>query len=437
MKRKKIILISVVILAIAAPGYWLLTRESSKQVISYETTAVKLGSISNTVTATGTIEPVKQVSVGTQVSGVIQKIYVDFNSKVRKGQLLAELDKTPLLAQLASIEADQQSAESQYTYQLANYNRIKQLFEKKAVSETDYETALYQYSSAKANVAKMKSEVDKAHTNLSYTMIYSPIDGVVLNRAVDEGQTVAASFNTPTLFTIAQDLTKMQVVANVDEADIGQVMEGQKVTFTVDAYPDDNFIGMVRQVRLMAVTNSNVVTYSVVIDAPNPDLKLKPGLTASIVAYTREVNNALTIPAKALRFKPDSSVISQFSLSNNAMSAGTIDPLPGGAKASTIPSMGQLKNTGVGKSQISIDKSLLNEVESESMKTIWVKDGEMIHPVQVKTGLTDETNIEIKSGLRIGEMVVISSAQIKASELKTESTSTQSPFMPKRPGSKK
>jgi HlyD family secretion protein len=367
--------------------------------------------------------------VGTQVSGVIQKIYVDFNSNVKKGQLLAELDKTPLLAQLASSKADLESAASALTYQESNYNRIKQLYDKKALSETDYETALYQYSNARANYLKSSSEVDRVKTNLGYAVIYSPIDGVVLNRAVDEGQTVAASFNTPTLFTIAQDLTKMQVVANVDEADIGQVKEGEKVTFTVDAYPDDNFSGTVKQVRLLATTTSNVVTYSVVIDAPNPELKLKPGLTASITAFTQEVENVLTIPVKALRFNPDSTVMAKMAPSNRNISQETPPPPSGGAQAAPSKQFApQPKAEFAGGKQPKENK----------LKTVWVKEGEAIHPVRVTTGLTDETNVEIKSGLKEGQLVVISMEQITASAAKKEAATTQSsPFMPKRPGSTK
>jgi HlyD family secretion protein len=420
MKKYRIPIYTLLAIIVIAACYWLFIRENSKTVTTYVTVAVTRSSISNTVTATGTVEPVKQVEVGTQVSGVIQKIYVDFNSTVKKGQLLAELDKTPLLAQLASSKADLESASSALTYQESNYTRLKQLFEKKAVSETDYEAALYQYQNARANYSRMTSELDRAKTNLGYAMIYSPIDGVVLNRAVDEGQTVAASFNTPTLFTIAQDLTKMQVVANVDEADIGQVKEGQKVSFTVDAYPDDSFTGTVKQVRLLAVTNSNVVTYSVVIDAPNPELKLKPGLTASITAFTQEVENVLTIPATALKFTPDSSLMTLA----NSTSAKKPGELPGKAVVAQAAPYHQ-------GSQPS------KTAENSALKTVWVKEGGSIHPVRVTVGMTDETNTEIVSGLKEGDLVVISMQQTKSSAVAAESTGAQSPFMPKRPGSKK
>lgn len=427
MKKYRILIFAIIGLAAVAAVYWIFFNKGTKSVISYETAVVVRTSISNTVTATGTIEPVKQVEVGTQVSGVIQKIYVDFNSIVKKGQLLAELDKTPLLAQLATAKADLESASSALVYQEANYVRLKVLYDKKAISETDYEMALYQYSNAKANYARSGSEVDRAKTNLGYAAIYSPIDGVVLNRAVDEGQTVAASFNTPTLFTIAQDLTKMQVVANVDEADIGQVQEGQKVKFTVDAYPDDEFEGSVKQVRLLATTTSNVVTYSVVIDAPNPELKLKPGLTASITAYTQEVENVLTIPAKALRFKPDSTLLNQMANDEKTSQDSQPASVPeGGVKAAPVASNNLIAKNGINEK---------SGIKNDSTKTIWIKEGNTIHPVKVKTGMTDETTLEIISGLREGDQVVLSMSQITSAEAKTETAS--SPFMPKRPGSTK
>ncbi|HNX43739.1 MAG TPA: efflux RND transporter periplasmic adaptor subunit [Bacteroidales bacterium] len=420
MKKKSLIITGILVLIAAAAAWFLFGKSGNQQVIRYETAPVQIGTIANTVTATGTVEPVKQVEVGTQVSGVIKNIYVDFNSQVKKGQLLAELDKTPLLAALASTKAELASANSQLVYQQANFNRIKSLFDKKAVSETDYETALYQYSSAKASVDKMKYEVERAQTNLGYAMIYSPIDGVVLNRAVDEGQTVAASFNTPTLFTIAQDLTKMQVVANVDEADIGQVAEGQKVSFTVDAFPSDLFEGKITQVRLEPTTNSNVVTYSVVVDAPNPDLKLKPGLTASITVTVKEAADVLTVPAKALRFQPDSSL-----LANNS-----VKTVVNQASAANLPANNP--------SQAEKQKDMPSAVnEDETPGTIWVKSGGSIHPVQVVSGISDETNVEIKSGLKEGDLVVVSMVKSSAPAGKDTTEQSSSPFMPKRPGSER
>jgi HlyD family secretion protein len=266
-------------------------------------------SITNSVTATGKVEPVTKVDVGTQVSGIIDKIYVDFNSVVTKGQVIAEMDKVNLQADLISKQAELASSKTEFAYQEKNYARSKTLHEKQLISDTDFETATYNYEKAKNSYQNTLSGMTKVSRNLQYAIITSPIDGVVINRAVEEGQTVAAGFSTPTLFTIANDLTRMRVIANVDEADIGQVEEGQHVTFTVDAYPNDVFEGNVTQIRLEAKVTSNVVTYEVVISAYNPDLKLKPGLTASVTILTLERYDVLTVPTKALRFVPDEAAL--------------------------------------------------------------------------------------------------------------------------------
>ena len=297
---KKIVTIIIVIAVIV--GAFFFFRSGDKKVTTYETVELKKGSINNTVTATGTIEPITKVDVGTQVSGTISHIYVDYNSVVTKGQLLAELDRKLLEAELKSEMANLKSSKSEFEYQDKNFKRLRQLHEKNLISETEYEEALYQYEKAQQAYEKAQATMVKAQSNLDYATITSPIDGVVLSREVEEGQTVAASFETPTMFTIANDLRKMQVIADVDEADIGQVLEGQRVTFTVDAFPDDTFEGDVTQVRLNPTTESNVVTYEVVIDAPNPELKLKPGLTANITVYTMEKDNILLAPLKAFRF---------------------------------------------------------------------------------------------------------------------------------------
>ena len=300
---KKIVTIIIAIAVIV--GAFFFFRSGDKKVTTYETVELKKGSINNTVTATGTIEPITKVDVGTQVSGTISHIYVDYNSVVTKGQLLAELDRKLLEAELKSEMANLKSSKSEFEYQDKNFKRLHQLHEKNLISETEYEEALYQYEKAQQAYEKAQATLVKAQSNLDYATIYSPIDGVVLSREVEEGQTVAASFETPTMFTIANDLIKMQVIADVDEADIGQVLEGQRVTFTVDAFPDDTFEGDVTQVRLNPTTESNVVTYEVVIDAPNPELKLKPGLTANITVYTMEKNDILLAPLKAFRFTPE------------------------------------------------------------------------------------------------------------------------------------
>lgn len=267
--------------------------------------------LSTTITATGTIEPVTKVEVGTQVSGIIDKIYVDYNSVVRKGQVIAELDKTNLLSELASAKSNLANAQSSLNYQKANYERYQTLFSKGLISANEFENAKLNYEQAVQQVNVQKQSVQKAQTNLGYATITAPIDGVVLSREVEEGQTVAAAMSTPTLFYIAQDLTDMRVVADIDEADIGGVEEGQRVTFTVDAYPDDVFNGRVTQVRQNATTESNVVTYEVIISAPNESLKLKPGLTANVTIFTLERKNVVTVSNKALRFEPNEALLSK------------------------------------------------------------------------------------------------------------------------------
>lgn len=284
---------------------------SKKMEVEYSTAIVERQNIATTITATGTIEPVTKVEVGTQVSGIIDKIYVDYNSVVHRGQVIAELDKTNLLSELASAKSNLANAQSNLNYQQSNFSRYKTLYDKGLISANDFENAKLSYEQAQQQVNVQKQSVQKAQTNLGYATITSPIDGIVLSKEVEEGQTVAAAMNTPTLFYIAQDLTDMRVIADIDEADIGGVVEGQRVTFTVDAYPDDVFNGLVTQVRQNAKTESNVVTYEVVISAPNDDLKLKPGLTANITIYTMEKNDVLAVQSKALRFAPNEVLLTE------------------------------------------------------------------------------------------------------------------------------
>ena len=325
MKKIKIskVWILVAIVVVLAVVAFLLSGNKKKEQVQFNTAEVAPANIVNTVSATGTIEPVTSVTVGTQVSGIVSKLYVDYNSVVKKGQVIAELDKSNLTSELNSAKASLEqskaslaSAESSLSYQTANFRRNKALYQKGLISGNDYESARLSYQTALANVssardqvASAQEQVKKAQTNLSYATITSPIDGIVLSKSVEEGQTVAASFSTPTLFTIAKDLTNMQVVADVDEADIGNVKVGERVTFTVDAYPDNTFSGTVKQVRQEATTTNNVVTYSVVITAPNADLKLKPGLTATVTIYTQENKGVLSVPSKALRFTPEKETV--------------------------------------------------------------------------------------------------------------------------------
>ena len=322
MNKKKIILIGVAIIVVTGVAIWAFSGGATKHKISYVTATVSKNDISNSVTATGTIAPVTEVEVGTQVSGIVDKIYVDYNSVVTKGELIAEMDKVTLQSELASARATYDGNKAEYEYQKKNYERSKGLHEKALISDTDYEQAVYNYDKAKSMFDSSKAALAKAERNLSYATITSPIDGVVISRDVEEGQTVASGFETPTLFTIAADLTQMQVVADVDEADIGGVEEGQRVSFTVDAYPNDMFEGKVTQIRLGSTSSStstsssattSVVTYEVVISAQNPDLKLKPRLTANVTIYILDKKDVLSVPSRALRFTPEVPLIGKSS----------------------------------------------------------------------------------------------------------------------------
>lgn len=309
MKKRNLLIAAGVVAA--GVCIWLIARPSKGPKVLLETAPISHITIRNSVTATGTVEPVTQVEVGTQVSGIIDKLYADYNDQVKAGQLIAEMDKVTLQAELESAQAQLASSKTEYEYQTKNYARTKTLHEKQLVSDAEYDQAFYLYETARNAYEQSQAAMVKVKRNLGYATITSPIDGVVISRAVEEGQTVAAGFETPTLFTIANDLTQMQVVADVDEADIGQVADGQRVQFSVDAYPDDTFEGTVLQVRLEATTESNVVTYEVVIDAPNPDLKLKPGLTANVTIFTLEKDDATAVPTKALRFVPNAELLGE------------------------------------------------------------------------------------------------------------------------------
>ena len=391
MNKKKALVIAAVA-AIAALAVWLLSGGKKEEKITFDTAAVAPANIMNSITATGTIEPVTSVTVGTQVSGIVSKLFVDYNSVVKKGQVIAELDKTNLMSQLNTAKTQLATAQSQLNYQTANYKRYKTLFEKGLVAADDFDNAKLSYKQAKEQVVSAKEEVQRAQTNLGYATITSPIDGVVLSKSVEEGQTVAASFSTPELFTIAQDLTNMQVVADVDEADIGDVKEGERVTFTVDAYPDDTFDGEVKQVRQEATTTNNVVTYEVVISAPNADLKLKPGLTANVTIYTAERKGVLSVPSKALRFTPQ-------------------------------------KET-VGKMKI---------VDAANAKNkVWTLEGNSIVAHKVNIGMTDGTNTQIVGGIAEGTKVITGLNVMGGEEkMPMEAQGEKSPFAPGPPGKNK
>ena len=368
---------------------WLFSGGKKEEKVEFETAKVEKQNISTSITATGTIEPVTSVTVGTQVSGIVSKLYVDYNSVVKKGQVIAELDKTNLISELNRAKADLTSAQSSLNYETSNFNRYKTLFEKGLVSADEYESAKLSFERARQTVNSSSESVQKAQTNLGYATITSPIDGVVLSKSVEEGQTVAASFNTPELFTIAQDLTDMRVIADIDEADIGGVKEGQRVTFTVDAFPDDKFEGQVTQVRQQATTSSNVVTYEVVISAPNKDLKLKPGLTANVTIYTLEKNDVLAAPAKALRFMPNEALLSK----------------------------GQ-------------------QIEDVEAKTkVWTLEGNTFKAHAVEAGTSNGMLTEIVSGISAGTEVLVD-FKLSGGEMEEAAQQAQNPFMPRPRGNR-
>jgi len=391
MKRRNIIILLIII--IAAVVVWFFFFREKEKVTTYQTQKPRTGHISETVTATGTIQPVDTVAVGTQVSGTIAHLYADFNSVVKKGQLLAQLDQTLFLASLQQAQGNLANAQSQLTYQQTNFSRQKQLYDVGAISKADYDNATYTLSSAKASVEAAEGNVKSAQKNLQLSTIYSPIDGTVLSRNVSEGQTVAASFSTPTLFTIAKDLTKMQVLASVDQADVGNIKDSERATFTVDAYLEDQFEGRIKEIRLNPTTSSNVVTYSTIIDAPNKDLKLKPGMTANIVIYTREADSALLLPEKATKYSPNQATL---------------------PKGDTIVSLND-----------STTKLQNNE------RYVWTMQGNKLIQKKITVGLDDNVKIQVLSGLSPDDIVITAESEMTTKQAETQAAS---PFMPRRGG---
>jgi len=378
-------------------------------VIILETEKVQYGSVATTITAIGTLQPVDTVAVGSQISGTIQKVYADFNSPVKKGQLLVQIDKSLTEAQVQQYTATLQAAKANVVYQKSNYDRQNKLYTVGAISKADLETATYQYSSAKDNVNSISAQLKTAQKNLSFTDIYSPIDGTVLSRSVSEGQTVAASLNTPTLFSIAKDLTKMQVQASVDEADIGNVKEGQRVTFSVDAFPTDTFAGAVKEIRLRSSVSANVVTYITIIDAPNPNMKLKPGMTANITIYTREEDHVLVIPAAALAFTPDSLLIAKFHL--------TLEK--------------PVKKQGTGRRQNKPRQNIDSGLQINK-GLVWIKkDSVTIFSKPIMTGLDDKTAVQVVTGLQEGDEVITGYQKVQKKDA-ASAKAAKSPFMPAR-----
>jgi HlyD family secretion protein len=411
MKKRTIILLAVLVIVVAAIILYFRTGKTS-QAISFITGRAQYGYVAKTVTATGTIQPVDTVSVGAQVSGVVKNVYVDFNDAVRQGELLAKVDPSIITAQTEQAKANLDNAKSNLEYQLSNFNRQDQLFELGAISKAEYQLSVNQYNSARASVNNATAQLNLARKNLSYTDIYSPISGVVLTRNVSAGQTIASSFNAPTLFVIAKDLTKMMVRAAVDEADIGGVRSGQNVAFTVDAFPDDVFEGTVQEILLRPSVSANVVTYTTLINVDNNNLKLKPGMTASINIYIEEDTNALLIPSRALNFKPDSSLLKGYKIRKAQQDTAGVGKKDKGKKDNHRDTTNKLsrENTGVRKSYV------------------WIKSGDTLTEKRILTGLNDDTYVKVIKGLSTDEEVV---TNIVTSGNKNNSDNTQrSPFMP-------
>lgn len=406
MKKTKILIPLAVLLVAGGIAYKFIASPSGGEMKVFVSEKAARASIQTTISSTGTLSPMDTVNIGTQVSGDISKIYVDFNSKVKKGQVIAELDRSKLQTVLYQSKIAASSAKVDYEHKLAVYNRTKKLAETGSASAVELETAEYEMNSAKLSWDTRKSEVKQAELNLSYCIIKSPIDGVVLERSVDVGQTVAASMSAPTLFILAKDLSKMRVMADVDEADIGAVKAGQKVSFTVDAFQDDTFQGTVESVRLNPTVTSNVVTYTVVISAENPDLKLLPGMTATCTIVTEEVENALSVPVAAIKFSPGKM---EKKASSDDDDFGPPPPGMGG----NAPAMH--------KASSSVPKIV--------GKNVWINNNGRLDFRPVRTGINDGVNVEILEGLSDGDSVVVREETVSEAKPQMDSD-RESPFMP-------
>ena len=386
-------LITSVILALAGGGFvWYRAHEAKAPEQRYRLQTVEKGDLTQTVSANGTLNPVVLVNVGTQVSGTVTKLFVDFNDKVEKGQALLELDRSLLSAQARQSAANVGNVSATLDLARANESRMKALFEQEYVSRQEYDQAVQARKSAEAQLAQSRAAADKDKVNLNYTIIRSPVSGIVVDRVVDLGQTVAASLQTPTLIKIAQDLSEMRIDSSFAEADIGKIREGQKVRFTVDAFPDRNFTGEVQQIRLNPTTTQNVVTYNVRVSLENPDHILLPGMTAYVNIGVAQRKDVLLVPNAALRFKPAEADEATADKGGEKPAAATG---PGGA-----PRNG---NAGDGKGR--------GKKREGNNGRVYVVEGRTIKPVQVQIGITDNRNTEVLGGeLKPGDTVVIGDA---------------------------
>ena len=446
------VIIGVIVLGTAV--YFLFFNSSASEV-TYRTEKVTRGDITIQVRATGTINPMRTVAVGSQVSGIIEKIYVDFNSEVKRGQIIAQIDSTSYYASVKQAEANVERYQAQVNDADRTLKRTQELFNKNLVSQADLDAATTAYESAIAQLKQTRAALDQSKVNLRYAIIRSPIDGVVISRDVDVGQTVASSFQTPKLFSIANDLKRMQVEASVDEADIGQIKLNQSATFTVDAYPEEQFTGSVSQIRLSPITVQNVVTYTVIIDVPNPELKLRPGMTATVSILINKRENVIRVPALAVRFQPSQEVLDK--LQDKKTEASSEKPVPadrrdqrdtvqqtegktagsqpGGDRSrvrksdpqSAVNRMGSRSDQSIGQESVDMPKKMSAAVK---MSRIWIlENGKKLKALKIKTGISDNRYVEVLTGeLNPGDDVVVGSTNGSS----TSTAQQNNPFGPQR-----
>lgn len=426
---------ATVMVALFGGTAWMYKRADGKELPQYRTAAVTRASIKSTVSATGALGAVRTVQVGTQVSGQLAQIYVDFNDHVKKGQLLARIDPTLQQQAVADAQAQLERAQATLTQAQDDYARNKSLLDAKVITAQEFSTVQSNFSVQQANVKSARIALDRSKQNLAYTSIYAPIDGVIVERDVDVGQTVAASLSAPQLFIIANDLSAMQILASVDESDIGVIKDGQPVQFTVQSYPGQTFTGTVEQVRLQSKTQDNVVNYTVVVSVKNDMQKLLPGMTATVVFETGSADNALSVPNAALRLKPTEAMLAaagqtappgqsgqRVQLDSTRRASGTRTPGQGGAAAgSAARGGGQLRAPGQGS----------------SAATLWTldADGKTVRPIRVRTGLTDGQRTAIttnNASIAEGTQVIIGLAADAAAATPAASAQSTNPFQPQR-----
>jgi HlyD family secretion protein len=415
MKKLNITVAATIALATVGGTAWFYQRADGKEAPKYTTAAVTRSSLKSTVSATGTLQAVRTVQVGTQVSGQVAQIYVDFNDRVKKGQLLARIDPTLQQQAVQDAEAQLERAQATLTQAQDDYARNKQLFDAKVLTAVEFETSKSNFAVQQSAVKSAQIALDRAKQNLAYTSIYSPIDGVIVERNVDVGQTVAASLSAPQLFLIANDLTEMQILASVDESDIGQIKENQPVNFTVQSYPNQQFNGTVKQVRLQSTTTDNVVNYTAVVSVKNDGNKLLPGMTATVQFTTANADNVLTVPNAALRIKPTQAMLTAV---NGGRTQAKTDT-SGGASSGAPQASGQPRarvRTG------------------QPPTTVWYLDqNKTLHVARVKTGLSDGQKTEIQSNQITEGMQVVTAVTDPSAATATTSPSTSNPFQPQRP----